>query len=573
MNPNQRPDSFEGADYFGGLRRHWLLVVVLACVGLVGAFGYATVAPKSYAATAAVNVNPIAGQPGSTVANGRTGPNQVNLDTEAQIVVSTTVATIAGHILHSTLTPYALAKQITVTVPPNSSVLDITCTTSTATGAAACANAFAKAYLQNRTATAVSNVNSELRKLQAKIGALQHSISVLGAKAHSSPKNSTARNATLSARAADVSLLHQLNAQLGPLNGQLVQSNGGAIISPASPPGKPASPKKLLVLPSGLVAGLLIGLAAAVLVDRRDKSIHGARDVERYLDVPVLLNLPPGTFGRDVSVASPRSRTGQAFTELGHAVSAALGEGNHILLVAGTSRGSDRIVGRSVIAANLAATLARTHSEAVLVCADMNNTVAPALLGVGDGDGLAELFTGTATVRDVARAPAAIPGLWVIGPGSDPSLALYHLRHDTARALTSQLRADARFVIIEAQATDDGADSLVLGEFADAAVVTVEISRTDRTVAADCVRRLRQLRAPVLGAVSLPALGGRVGIRPPSQRQPRLSPTFDEPVHDRAVEGQVPREPAGMPMAGGVPDRRERSRNGRGERVDRVRGG
>ena len=143
----------------------------------------------------------------------------------------------------------------------------------------------------------------------------------------------------------------------------------------------------------------------------------------------------------------------------------------------------------SVVAANLAVTLARTHSEVVLVCANMNSTVAPKLLGLGEGEGLAELIAGNATVRDVVQGPAGMPGLWVITPGADPSLAFYHLQHDTARALTSQLRRDARYVIIEAQAADDGADTFALGEFADAALVTIEVGRSTKSDASECVRR------------------------------------------------------------------------------------
>lgn len=565
MNPSQRPDSYESANYFGALRRRWWIVLGLTCLGLIGAFGYAIVAPKTYTATAQVNVTPVAGSTGTQVANGRTGPAQVNLDTEAQVVVSTQVSTIAGHLLHSPLTPWQLAQQVTVTVPPNSSVLDINCSASTPTAAADCANDFAKAYLQNRSATAIASVNAQMHTLDGRQTALQRQISALTAKIGTLPKNSSQALNAATERTADQSELHSVNAEIGALNGQFAQSSGGSVISTASPPGKPTSPKKLLVLPSGLVFGLLLGLCVAYLTDRRDKSIHSSGDVERYLDVPVLLDLPSGAFGRDASVVSPRSRTGQAFTELAHAVSAALGEGNHIVLVAGTTR-HDRGVGRSLIAANLAATLARMHSEVVLVCADMNSTAVPSLLGVGDpGEGLAELFTGTATVRDVVRAPAAIPGLWVVGPGADPSLAIYHLRHDTARALTSQLRRDARYVVIEAQATEDGADSLALGEFADGALITVEVARADRIAAADCVRRLRQLRAPVLGAVTFPALGGRVNIRPPRVGQAGA-----------AAGGRIPRDLSGLPHMEGVPDRRdrpERSRNGQGERADRVSGG
>ena len=173
-----------------------------------------------------------------------------------------------------------------------------------------------------------------------------------------------------------------------------------------------------------------------------------------------------------------------------------------------------------MVAANLAVTLARTHSEVVLVCANMNSTVAPKLLGLGEGEGLAELIAGNATVRDVVQGPAGMPGLWVITPGADPSLAFYHLQHDTARALTSQLRRDARYVIIEAQAADDGADTFALGEFADAAVVTIEVARSTKSDATECVRRLRQLRTPVLGAAILPALAGAS----PSARRARHRP-------------------------------------------------
>jgi Mrp family chromosome partitioning ATPase len=311
------------------------------------------------------------------------------------------------------------------------------------------------------------------------------------------------------------------------------------------------------VLPSGLVAGLIVGLVLAFVLDRRDKRIHGSQDVERSLDLPVFLDLPDSAFGRPVTLVSPRSRTGQAFTELAHAAAAALGEGNHVLLVAGTAPGA----GTSIVAANLAATLARTHSAAVLVCANLDDTVTPGLLGLsGDGEGLAELVAGSANVRDVVHAPAAVPGLWVITPGADPSLAVYHFQHDTARALTSQLRKDARFVVIEVQATDEGADTFALSEFADAALIAVEKSRTTKPAALACIRRLRQLRTPILGAVVYPAMGTRVKVRPPRQPQPRLGPGPGEPGRNGLDGGSAPS--SGVSVDG--PDRRSqpvRTRN------------
>lgn len=567
MNPVQRPDSYEGADYSGVLRRRWWIILALTCIGLVGAFGYIMVTPKAYTSTAAVNVSPTGADQNNAVANSRTSGATVNLDTEAQVVVSTAVAKIAANAMHSSLTPWQLSQKILVTVPPNSSVLDISCNASSATGAATCAQAFAEAYLQNRSNSAKAQINGEIKTLQTQLNALEASANSLSRKASSLPAKSAARLSAEAQAKMARSKAHTLTGQQAALAGQLANTSGGSIITSASPPGKPSSPKKTLLLPSGLVAGLLIGLIVAFVVDRRDKSIHGPRDVERSLDLPVLLTLPNDSFARPVSLASPRSRVGKAFTELANTVSAALGgEGHHVLLVAGTTQGPSA----SVIAANLATTLARTHSEVVLICADLNGSVASQLFGLEPGEGLAELVAGDAVVREVARSPAGIPGLWVITPGADTSLAVYNLQHDKARALTSQLRRDARYVVIEAQATEEGADTLALGEFADAAILTVEVSRTKTTEAADCVRRLRLLRTPLLGAVVGPALSGRVSVRPPKQGQPRPGAGMGKP--GRPAGHRVPDMPATVSgMSAPEPDRPPaRSRDG--YRADRVSG-
>jgi len=573
MNPVQRPDSFEAADYVGVLRRRWWIVLAVTIVGLVGAFGYVTVAPKAYTATAGVDVTPTAADQSNAVAGSRTAGALVNLDTQAQVVVSTAVATLAGKMMHSPLTPWQLAQQINVTVPPNSSILDIACKASTAAGSATCANDFAKAFLQNRHDSAVSFVNGQLNTLQGKVSSLNAAEAALSTKISSLPNNSPTKAADTAQLNSDKSQLSKLAQQVAAANVELANTNGGSLILTATPPGKPSSPKKLLILPSGLVAGLLIGLIVAFLVDRRDKRIHNAVHVERVVDLPVLLDLPPGAFGREVTIASPRSKTGQAFTDLAHGVAAALGEGNHVVFVAGATPGP----AGSVVAANLAVTLARTHSEVVLVCANMNSTVAPKLLGLGDGEGLAELIAGSATVRDVVQGPAGMPGLWVITPGADPSLAFYHLQHDTGRALTTQLRRDARYVIIEAQAADDGADTFALGEFADAALITVEVARTTKSEAIECARRLRQLRTPVLGAVLLPALGKRIAVRPPRQGQQRPGSSASELSRDAAAAGRG-RSDEFSPVSGmsaSVQDRRDhtaRTREGHGGRPDSIPG-
>jgi capsular polysaccharide biosynthesis protein len=516
MTPVLRPDSFVLSHYLDVLRRRWPVVLWVTLICLIGTVGYLLAVPKVYAATASVDVSPTGVVNANRLLNTRT-PGPVDLDTEAQIVTSGVVATMAGKILHSSLAPSALASAISVSVPANTLDMRITCRASANTGAAACANAFAAAYLQHRSTAAASLIQQQIGLLKSRLSTLQETAASLSTSVSSLSANSAQRVAAQAQLGSDWRQLKSLTGQLSTLYGEAAQTSGGSIITMASPLGRPISPEKSLVVPSGFTVGLVLGLIGAFVWDRRDKRIRTARDAERLLGLPVLLSLPAKPSGRQVSLASPQSRTGRAFTELAHGVAASLGEGSHVVLVAGASRGP----AVSVVAASLAATLARTHSKAVLVCAALRDSVAPELFGLADGPGLAEVLAGQATVGEVALGLAGAPGLWVIPPGADPSLAEDHLHHDAVQALTAQLRRDARFVVIEVQSGDDRADTLALAEFADAALLAVEARRTTQAEGQACIRRLRRMRTQLLGAAVLAPVRPGVTARPPQPAQPR----------------------------------------------------
>jgi len=507
MTVPPRLDSFEVSDYLGVLRRRGWIALGLACLGTLGAAAYLTVAPKTYTATAVVNVTVNAAN-GNQLQGGRTSGAVVNMDNEAQIVQSYTVEALAVKALHSDRTPGQLGKQVSVTVPANTTVLQISCQASSPRGAAECAQAFATSYLSSREATARSKISSELSVLQARAKPLQ----VKSLKVHNQIKSLSKTSSKLGPAEAQY---RDLNSQLAVLRsdiaslGASVNYIAGYVITPATAPITPSSPKALLYLPSGLIAGLVLGLILAFTLDRRDDRIHAARDLQRILDLPVLLSYPQKRLGPQAAIVSPRSRTGRAYTELAQAVASNLGDGNHVVLVAGASAGRSG----SVVAANLAATLARTRSEVILVCADLRDSVTPQLLGVGDGRGLAEILTGQAAVSEVARRPADSTRLRVITPGVDTTSAFNHLQHDTNRQLVAELQRDVRYVVIEVQATGDGADTFSLAEFADVALVVVELESTRLSEAADTTERLDRMRTVVLGAAVLP----------PSKRRSRKS--------------------------------------------------
>jgi len=279
------------------------------------------------------------------------------------------------------------------------------------------------------------------------------------------------------------------------------------------------------VLPSGAVAGLVIGLALAFLADRRDKRIRGAHDVERVLGLPAMLTVPATSSGQLVSSASPGSS--QPVIELAHAVAAELGRGDHVVLVAGVSPGP----AGGMVAADLAAGLARTHASTLLVCAHSDSAVPQALLGAAGGRGLSDVLAGVASLEEVIHE-TAVPGLTVITPGTHRSFTAASRTLAAADKLMAQLRASAQYIVIDVQATQEGAGTFTLAQFADGALIVVQERRTTHDEAIETIRRLRLLGTHVLGVVlSSARRRRRARGRATRQRQPWLE-SAPKPAED-----------------------------------------
>src|SRR5262249_23751378 len=149
-------------------------------------------------------------------------------------------------------------------------------------------------------------------------------------------------------------------------------------------PFAPISPKKKLDLPSGLAAGLVVGLALAFLLEWRRPRLYSAKDIQRKVDLPTVFSLTEVKAGSQSAFAPPRRRTGKVFTDLAQYVGAALGDGHHVLMVTASAADSG-----DTVAANLAAALARTRGDTMLICADPRGVI-PRLQGASDGRGFAE---------------------------------------------------------------------------------------------------------------------------------------------------------------------------------------
>ncbi|GAA1601825.1 Wzz/FepE/Etk N-terminal domain-containing protein [Actinoplanes couchii] len=497
---SSRPSS-DLSHYLGAFRRHWWIALVATGAGLGGGAVLAHTMPKVYESSASVLVQPM--DQDSNAEGGRT-KSAVNLDTEAQLVASGAVLVKATTLLRSDLSPVELAKSVSVQVPPNTTVLVITFRADTPERAQAGSHAFAEAYLRNREDTARALLDRRIRSLNLKVKQLTTALTGFNAKLAGAKKGSPTESNLQSLRNNSQNQLNSLTGKLNELTTTMV--GGGSIISDSRLPEEPTSPNKWLNIGTGGMIGLLLGLGLAYLRERFDRRLISAGDVRDRGRVQVLAALDERSTPHYDDVLQPYGPGGRIFNRLRNEVLASLQEDDRIIVVTGTSRGS----ASTLVAANLAAALARTGSDVVLIGAHLPDSVVDAaplarMFGVAPTPGLSDLLAGRVSLgRTLQRAPR-IPSLRVITTGGAATAAGL-MQSQRLKDTLQHLHRQGGFVIIEAPSTTSSADAQSLASLADAAILAVELRRSLRPALVDAAEQLQRVGTPLLGAVVLPKL-------------------------------------------------------------------
>ncbi|GIF12400.1 lipopolysaccharide biosynthesis protein [Actinoplanes teichomyceticus] len=544
-----RPPSSEVAHYLGAVRRHWWIALVATAAGLgVGAMVTHS-RPRIYESSSSVLVQAV--DQDVNAQGGRT-KGAVNLDTEAQLVGSGAVAAKAAALLRTDAPPLELAHAVSVQVPANTTVLVITFRADTPVKAQAGSHAFAEAYLRNREETARAQLDKQIASLNLKVKQLTGTLTGINARLAVAPRGSSTESNLQSLRNNSQNQLNSLTGRLNELTTTTV--GGGSIISDARMPDEPSSPNTLLDIATGAMIGLLAGLALAYLRERFDRRLVTAVDVRDRGRVPVLAALDERTTPHFDDVLQPYGPGGRVFNRLRNEVLASLAPGDRIIVVTGTSRGS----ASTLVAANLAAALARTGSDVVLIGAHLPDSVidtAPLarMLGVAAVPGLSELLAGRVTLDRTLQRTPRIPSLRVIATGGAATAAGL-MQSQRLRDTLEALRRQGGYVIIEAPSTSSSADAQSLASFADAAILAVELRRTRRPALVDATEQLRRVGTRLLGAVVLPRLAARRSDSSPTPAVTLPSPG-KEPVIDESTQQLPPLPERGEPVPAAVRSR------------------
>ncbi|MFI5890696.1 Wzz/FepE/Etk N-terminal domain-containing protein [Actinoplanes sp. NPDC051513] len=491
----------EVSHYLGIFRRHWWIALVATAVGLGAGAALTSALPKVYESSTAVLVQSL---DQDTNAQGGRTKGTVNLDTEAQLVGSGAVATKAAALLRSPRSPIDLARDVSVEVPANTTVLMITFKAGSPQDAQAGSHAFAEAYLRNREETAQSGLDQQIKTLTAKIKQLTTTLTGINGRLARAVKGGPDEGNLLSLRSNSQNQLNGLTGRLNELTTTTV--GAGSIISDARLPETPTSPNPMVNVSTGGMVGLLLGVALAFVRERFDRRLRSASDVRDRGRINVLAALDERTTPHFDDVLQPYGAGGRVFNRLRNEILATLNPSDQVIVVTGTSRGS----AATLVAANLAAALARTGSDVVLIGAHLPDSVVDAaplarMLGVAAVPGLSDLLAGRVGLARALQRTPRIPSLRVITTGGAATAAGL-MQSQRLKDTLETLRRQGGYVVIEAPSTSSSADAQGLASLADAALLAVELRKSRRPAVLDAAEQLQRVGTPLLGAVVLPRL-------------------------------------------------------------------
>lgn len=503
-------EAHEGEDHGSGLldvaRRRWRMLILGLVVGVLLAGAYAETRPSEYVSTASVLVGSTPAVDAAQPANGQGLNAPVNLATEALLVRSQPVVQRARRALGDELSAEELRAAVRADVPNDSSVLQISFTWPDAEVARRGAHAFSVAYLLNREELAQTTLADQVSSVETRTAEVRELLESAAAAAAAAAPDSA--DAAIASGNVDLyrSQLSTLTRVLGELQSTSVAS--GRLIVDASSPSAPAGPGQPVLLAAGVLLGLLLGLALALMRERTDGRLRSTDDVERLLDVPTWpVVVTKQTLQRELEPAA--SPTGQDFRRIRNSLLSALPRGSAVLLVAGAAhRSADLTVAR-----NIAAAMAGGDSDVLLVDADPGSPTEK--VAEADGPGLAEVLSGDVPLDDAIETISGVRGLRRLNPGRDRDALSLLLQGRAWEQLLSALRSRADFVVVRTAPVTMSPDAQTIARHADAGLLVVQAGRTTSEALLESVSQLVEVRLTNLSCV----LTGRRVHRPSGRSQ------------------------------------------------------
>jgi polysaccharide biosynthesis transport protein len=473
----------------GVLRRRWWVVVLLCVVGGVAAFAFSRLQHKQYTATASVVFpNQALQQQASGLPVLQTSPTEDPqiMATNIQLLstqsgVAQATAREVGH----GLTASGVSSAISVSQTGQTSVANVSATSHSPTLAAAIANAYVRQFIVSQAAQQRAAVAQALASVEGQIKGL------------SSRQLASPNGQALLDRAESLRVLSRL------------QNGGVQIVTPAAVPSSPSSPNVKRNTALGLVIGLLLGVTLVFVLDRFDRRIKDADELQAAYHLPLLAAVPHDKVYAAAPQANGVPDRGQreVFRQLrAYLRYFDVDRELRSLLVASAAPGD----GRSTVARNLAQAAQESGTKTLLIEADLRRFDTAEHYGLRSAPGLSEVLVGSPESSPIRSVPIStrVNGnkpnapLDVLVAGTPPPNPSELIESQAMAELLSWATDNYQLVILDTPPLAAFSDAIPLLGRVDGVLVVSQLGKNSRDAAAFLRERLKGINAPLLGVIA-----------------------------------------------------------------------
>jgi capsular exopolysaccharide synthesis family protein len=433
-------------DFLVVLRARWRTIAACALIVLGATAAYTLTLTPSYTATSRVYFSATSPDVGANQSRGVYVITSTDLNTYIEVLRSPAVI----EPLRTELgLPAGAALNLSASVPPQASVLDITAVDGTAEGAARIANA----------------VGPQLARVAAKFSPLLASA------------------------------------------GQTVEAT---TITPAVPPDAPSSPNVKRNLALGLLAGIILGIGVAFGRHALDTRVRSEEDLKAISDRPLLSAIPMdrGTKSKPLTmVTDPHSMHAESIRRLRtNLLFVDVTTRKHSFVVTSAMSGE----GKTTTVVNLAMALADTGARVLVVDGDLRNPSVARSMGLEGGVGLTTILIGAATVDDVVQQWRDT-SLYVLPAGQIPPNPSEILGSESMATLFDHLTKEFDYVLVDSPPVLPVIDAVVINKLVGGLLFIVAADRTRKRDLSSALKSLTTVDATPAGFALNMVSGGSSG--------------------------------------------------------------